>query len=172
MVPQLLTLLEEVLLIASVAVIGRGLMTRAFLRALFSKWFFGVYFALSVAYLIASPLMVSDENLREVLFKTLGLMSGTDPFTFRAEIESHLTLWILAWLIHIASWLLIPALIAIVIADAKDEIMNEKAFVSTLGDILRKSGKDPKLAQELRRIIDQKMKDMGKEKHHGSTGPG
>jgi hypothetical protein len=160
MLPDLLTLFKEELLIASLAVIMKVSMTKAFLKWLFSKWFFAVYFGLSASFLIASFLMNRDVTYGPLLFQTLGLMSGSDPFTFRSEIEPHVMLWILAWLIHVASWLLIPALIAIIIAETKEEIMNEKAFVGTLGDILRNFGRDPKGARELREILDEGIKKL------------
>jgi hypothetical protein len=164
MVPELLTLFKGVLLIVSMAVIVRGSISSAFLRLLFSKWFFRIYFALSGAYLIAVPLMVSEATFRAVLFQTLGLMSGTDPFTFSLEIERHLSLWILAWLIHVASWLLIPALVAIVIGDVREDIKRGQALEKTVGQMLLELGRDPDDAKTLGKLIDQAVKKMKGEK--------
>ncbi len=142
-------------------------MTRAFFKFLLSRWFFRIYFFLGALYLILSPLIVSDATLRAALFQTMGLMTGSDPYSFKG-IESHGLLWILAWLIHIASWLLIPALIAIVIGDAKEDIKNEQELEKTLRLMLEEAGHNPDDAKELRALIDQAMKTTKKEKDHES----
>lgn len=143
-------------------------MTRAFFKFLLSTWFFRIYFFLGALYLILSPLIVSDATVRAALFQTMGLMTGSDPYSFKG-IESHGLLWILAWLIHIASWLLIPALIAIVIGDAKEDIKNEQELEKALRLMLDEAGGNPDDAKELRALIDQAMKTTMKEKDHEST---
>lgn len=103
-------------------------MTRSILGWLFSKWFFLAFFALGLAYLITLPMMVDNVAWRTAGFQTFGLMTGSDPFTFRDVIESHVVAWSLAWLIHLASWLLIPALIALIVADARDDIKRTQSL--------------------------------------------
>jgi hypothetical protein len=99
-----------------------------FLRGLFSKWFFVAYFVLGLIFFVVYPLVVTNVNTQAALFQAVGLMTGSDPFTFREALDNHLGIWVLAWLIHFASWLLIPALIALVVADARDEIKQTQSL--------------------------------------------
>ena len=89
-----------------------------------SKWFFIIYFLLGLIYFFAFPSFVTGISCEKSIFVTLALMTGSDPFTFKDTIESHIVIWILSWLIHIASWLFIPALIGIVVNEAAKKILS------------------------------------------------
>jgi len=102
------------------------------LRAILGKGFFIAYFALGIIHFIALPRSVGWRvpwlTWDKSLFVTLGLMTGSDPYSFKELLEPHVFIWILAWLIHVTSWLLIPALIALVITEAKDDIKQDKSI--------------------------------------------
>jgi hypothetical protein len=115
-------------------------MGKNFFKWLFSKWFFRLYFGSSAVFLIVFPIVVPATSIRTAVFDTLGLMSGSDPFAFKSEIENHLGLWVIAWLIHVASWLLIPALIALVVAEARDEIKKTQSLDDGFAALARDAG--------------------------------
>jgi len=110
------------------------------LRWLFSKWFFVTYFALGLVYYLSLPLILGNLRYRDAAFQTVGLMTGSDPFTFSKDIETNVFVWLLAWLIHLLSWLLIPALIALVVTDARDEIQKTQRLNSDLARLAAEAG--------------------------------
>jgi hypothetical protein len=90
-------------------------------------------------------------------------MTGGDPYTFKPIIGSYFILWFLAWLIHIASWLLIPALIGIVITDAADNIKREQLLHKSLNDFLTQLGIPSQDASELVPELEAKIEQWVKE---------
>jgi hypothetical protein len=110
------------------------------IRLILSKWFFIVYFALSLVCFSALPLLVSWIGLAKSFFLTLALMTGSDPYSFKEIIEPHGFIWGLAWLIHLASWLLIPAIIALVITEAKEDIKKDQVLRTRVRELLLRSG--------------------------------
>jgi hypothetical protein len=137
-------------------------MIGSLIRAILSKWFFLVYFGLGLVYFFVFPLTVTWIEPVKSFFVTLALMTGSDPYSFKEVLESHGFVWALAWLIHITSWLLIPALIAIVIGEAKEEIKNEQELEKGLRQLLAEAGGDQGDVKELRGVIDKAMKDFKK----------
>jgi hypothetical protein len=148
MVPELLTLIIEgrvvILIAAPVAsvmavIIGRP-MPKRFFKLLFSKWFFLSYFALGLIHFIGFPFVVKYGAWNESLVVTTALMTGTDPYSLKEPLQSHSFIWILAWVLHVATWLLIPALISIVITDAKEDIKKDQSLRRRLRAWLLASG--------------------------------
>jgi hypothetical protein len=114
------------------------------LRAILGKGFFVAYFVLGIIHFIALPRSVYWRipwiTWDKSFFMTLGLMTGSDPYSFKELLEPHVFIWILAWLIHVASWLLIPALIALVITEAKDDIKKDQSIQRGIHDLLIAAG--------------------------------
>ena len=98
------------------------------LRAILGKWFFVAYFVLGVIHFIVFAQRINWITWDKSLFVTVGLMTGSDPYSFKELLEPNGFIWILAWLIHVTSWLLIPALIALVITEAKDDIKKDQSI--------------------------------------------
>lgn len=139
-------------------------MTKRLLNGLFSKWFFLTYFGLGVAHFVAFPLVTRQATLKTSLFQTIGLMSGSDPYIFKEATQSYLTIWTLGWLIHIASWLFIPGLIALVITDARDEIRKKQSldagFASLAGDAGVKHEDIPGVVEELNAEVEKALHEI------------
>ena len=132
------------------------------IRAVLSKWFFIVYFILGISYFVVFPLIVPWISWQKSLSVTLSLMTASGPYSFKEIIEPHGSLWLLAWLIHIASWLLIPALISLLITEAKEDIRRDqvadKAFEHVLLELVGSSAK----GRELRERVDEFVEDLKK----------
>ena len=133
------------------------------------RWFFAVYFSLGAIYFVVSRFFVCTMTWAKSLFITLGLMTGSDPYSFKDAIEPYLLIWLLAWLIHIASWLLIPALIGLLVSDAAQDIKRQRALQMGLSKLLTEAGVSqedlPRFEDMLRGNLDEMIKEShGKEK--------
>lgn len=113
-------------------------------------------------------LTVPDAAWCDSFFITLGLITGSDPYTFQDRIREYQLLWSLAWLIHIGSWLLIPALIGLVIGDVAEEMKKEQRFRTALDELMREIGikphEAPKLVEQLRTELDNMVNASKKAK--------
>jgi hypothetical protein len=65
-------------------------------------------------YCAALPWLIPSFTRGDAFFTTLGLLTGGDPFTFRDKLLLSNFAWIVAWVIHGASWLIIPILVGLV----------------------------------------------------------
>lgn len=110
------------------------------LQFLLGKWFFGIYFAIGLAYFISFPMASTDISWPNSFVTTLGLMTGRDPYSFKASIENSRFFWSLAWIIHITSWLFIPALISLIVTNAADDIKKTERLKRSLGELLLETG--------------------------------
>jgi hypothetical protein len=113
---------------------------KALLYSILSKWFFVGYFVLGLICFFAFPSILSWVTWSKSFFITLGLMTGSDPYSFKDHIESYGFVWVLAWMIHIASWLLIPALVALVITETKTKLKDQQQLERGLRDWVIRSG--------------------------------
>ena len=127
------------------------------------RWFFAVYFSLGAIYFVVFRLSVCTMTWVKSLFITLGLMTGSDPYSFKDTIEPYLLIWLLAWLIHIASWLLIPALIGLLVSDAAQDIKRERALQKGFNELLIEAGVSqenlPRFEDTLRGKLDEMIKE-------------
>lgn len=105
-------------------------------RAILGKWFFVAYFVLGIIHFFVFPRRINWMTWDKSFFVTVGLMTGSDPYSFKELLEPNGFTWILAWLIHVTSWLLIPALIALVITEAKDDIKKDQSVQRGIRDWL------------------------------------
>lgn len=137
------------------------------LRAVLSGWFLLLYFGVGVIFFVAFPGAVSWIEYTKSLTVTLGLLTGSDPYSFKEIVEPHAFLWGLAWVIHVASWLFIPALIALVIADAKEDINKERSLKDGLNQLARelkiKNEKIPEVTNTILGEIETWLKEKGSE---------
>jgi hypothetical protein len=85
------------------------------IEVLLGPAFFYIYFVLGVIFFVLTPIFIGTESWGKSLFLAVGLMTGSDPFTFEARIAQCWGIWMLAWIIHVASWLFMPILAGIVI---------------------------------------------------------
>jgi hypothetical protein len=141
-------------------------MGRNILNLLVSKWFFLMYLALGVCHFVAFPMRVGNTSFGQSLFVTLGLMTGSDPYTFKETIESHTLIWAIAWIMHVASWLLIPALVGLIINNAAEHIKTQQSLQIAMKDVLDEVGV-PKgdldaAANEIGKLIDDFKKESVK----------
>jgi hypothetical protein len=124
-----------------------------------SKWFFIAYFALGILHFVVYKLYIPAATPGKSFFMTLGLMTGSDPYSFKDVIEPYLFTWILAWVIHVGSWLLIPALIGLLVNDAAQEVRSQHRLVRALDSLLRDAGIEQDelspITAELRSQIDK-----------------
>lgn len=109
-------------------------------RFILGTWFFISYFALGAIYFVVSWLFLAMMTCAKAFFTTLGLMTGSDPYSFKDLIEPYPLLWILAWLIHIASWLLIPALVGLLVNDVAQDIKRQQGLRIALSGFLQEAG--------------------------------
>ena len=133
------------------------------LSLVLGKWFFGLYFLLGLVYFVALPLTSVEASWLKSFFLAIGLMTGTDPSSYKDTLEPHSFFWALAWLMHITSWLLIPALISIVIGGAAIDIKRGQGFRRDLEYLLIEAGvrahDAPALAAKIREAFEKKMKE-------------
>jgi hypothetical protein len=127
------------------------------------RWFFVAYFSLGAINFVVSWLSLTTMTCAKSFFITLGLMTGSDPYSFKDLIEPYLSVWILAWLIHIASWLLIPALIGLLVNDAAQDIKRQQGLRMALGSFLQAAGARkedlPHLTATLHRELDAMIRE-------------
>lgn len=110
------------------------------LRIFLGRWFFVAYFLLGLLHFALATSMVSGSAPSDVIFVTLGLLTGSDPFSFGVEVKSHLSIWCLAWLIHVGSWLIMPALIGLLIGEVAEEINNRTILKVSLAHLATAAG--------------------------------
>lgn len=119
------------------------------------KWFFVAYFSLGVIHFVVSRFSVAAMTWINSFFITLGLMTGSDPYSFKDIIEPNLFIWIMAWLIHVGSWLLIPALIGLLVNDAAQDIKNEQKLRTALDGFLHDAVKVAGLQKDISELKDK-----------------
>lgn len=102
------------------------------LKIVLGKYFFITYLGLGVIYFFVSALDCLENKATTSFFYTLGLLTGGDPFSLNQTFESHPYTWSLAWIIHIGSWLFIPALVGAIISSAADDLRKERDLKSSL----------------------------------------
>jgi hypothetical protein len=130
------------------------------LQLLLGKWFFGMYFAIGLIYFILFPLAITGVSCTNSFFTTLSLMTGSDPYSFKDSIEKHKILWSLAWIIHIASWLFIPALISLIVTNAADDIKKAGRLQRSLMELVIEAGVRSEDAAELVSQMENELKRM------------
>jgi len=133
-------------------------------KAVLSGWFLLFYFAAGVIFFVAFPRTVSWVGYPKSFTVTLGLLTGGDPYSFKEVVEPHAFIWGLAWVIHVASWLFIPALIALVIADAKEDINKERSLKDGLNQLARelkiKNEKIPEVTNSILGEIENWLREL------------
>jgi hypothetical protein len=138
-------------------------MTRELIRFFLSRWFFVVFFIFGLIYFVAFPIAIADTSYGRSFVTTLALMTGSDPYTFKDTIEANMVIWGLAWLIHIGSWLLIPALISLVVTNIAEDIKNEQRLQRGLRDFFIQAGVKKEdldaLATKSKAELDRIIKD-------------
>lgn len=135
-------------------------MKHTILQIVLGKWFFLVYFVFGLVYFVVSALTVPCTSWPDSFFTTLGLLTGSDPFSFKESIESHQVVWGLAWIIHIGSWLLIPALVGLLISDISDDIKREQRLQKSLTNFVIEAGVSPQEASELVSELRSELEKM------------
>lgn len=108
------------------------------LQCLLGKPFFIAYFFLGIIFFALAPCLVPGSSLNDSFFVTLALMTGSDPYSVEPPLPLKQTqaLWCLSWLIHVTSWLLIPALIGVVINDAAEELKEVQDLHTAIGGVV------------------------------------
>lgn len=124
------------------------------------RWFFAAYFSLGAIYFVVFGFCVATMTWAKSFFITLGLMTGSDPYSFKDLIEPHLFTWIMAWLIHIASWLLIPALIGLLVNNAAQDIKRQQNLRMAIGGLLQEVGVKPEDLSQLTAELHRKLDEM------------
>lgn len=118
-------------------------MVSKLLHCFVNKWFFAAYFASGVLYFIFALYTIPCLTVRKLSFITLALMTGSDPYTFLEIIGVNLSSWTLAWVLHIGSWLLIPAIIGVLVNDAAQDIKEQQRLQLVMRDYLIEVGIKP-----------------------------
>jgi hypothetical protein len=121
------------------------------------RWFFVVYFSLGIVNFVVSRFCVPRMSWINSFFITLGLMTGSDPYSFKDILEPDLLIWIMAWLIHVGSWLLIPALIGLLVTDAAQDIKNEQNLRIALDGFLRDAAKAAGVRKDISKPLKEKF---------------
>jgi len=145
-------------------------MLNKLLHFFLSKWFFISYFSLGVSYLVVSRLTVAATAWAQCFFMTLGLMTGSDPYSFKDAIGPNSLTWVLAWPIHIGSWLLMPALIGLLVNDAAQGIKNQQRLQIAIARFLQAAGiKEVDLSEftaKLHGQLDEMIAESQREEEH------
>jgi hypothetical protein len=118
-------------------------MAKTMLRLLLSKWFFIAYFGLGLIYFLVFPLAIPNISCENSFFTTLALMTGSDPYSFASTIEAYKAIWGLAWIIHVGSWLLIPALVGLIVSEVAEDIKHERHLQDATMELIREAGVQP-----------------------------
>lgn len=131
-------------------------MTDKVFNFLLSPAIFVAYAVLGLVFLLSAVFFKGTACFADFLWITIGLMTGSGPFTFKDTISSPFLLWFLAWPLHISSWLVIPALVGMLISRAAEDIKKQQALTASVMDLLRDLGvPDDKLSQTTEEAVKE-----------------
>lgn len=120
-----------------------------FLRFFLNPRFLLVYLSIGLLYFAILPWLVGSLSYGQAFFIVLGLLTGGDPYSFKTTVESSNVAWGLAWLIHIASWLIIPILVGMALTEAavRMKVERRRELVTSLKAWAKASGLSEENAQ-------------------------
>lgn len=128
------------------------------LRIILRKEFFIFYFALGLAFFLIFLGFVANASCEKSIFLTVGLMTGSDPNDFKDTIEPYKFIWVLAWAIHIVSWLFIPAVIGLILTNTAEQIKHEERLGTALDIYLQEEGIAPQFLNDVKAEINSQLK--------------
>ena len=148
-------------------------MKHAILKFCLGRWFFAVYFLLGVIYFGLFMFVIPGSDLPGSFFATLALLTGGDPFSFSTNIQPHMAIWCLAWVIHVGSWLIMPALVGLLINDAAKHLSDLNRLEVNLAYLAGESGVAPAEVADfiasVKQDIEKWVSDPDRETRHGGT---
>ena len=127
------------------------------LEVIFGKWFFITYFLFGI---LAGPMLyqtIPTITIEDACFMTIGLMTGSDPYSFTSAIRPHFFLWNLTWAIHIASWLFLPALVRVIVSKAAEDIRKDQILRASIHQWLSEAGVAEEDQRQLTQVIRMRI---------------